>query len=89
MAAEQTITASEFKAKCLDLLDQLANRKLTRLRVTKRGRLVAIVVPPDEAEDLAGLHGFMCGSVVAPSGFDFTAPALDEPLSADRGQIHE
>jgi len=89
MKAEQTITATEFKAKCLDLLDQLANRKLTRLCVTKRGRIVAIVTPPDEASTLADLHGFMRGSVVAPSGFDFTAPALDEGLSADLGRIHE
>jgi prevent-host-death family protein len=89
MASETTITASEFKAKCLDLLDQLATGKLTRLRVTKRGRIVAVVTPPDEAGDLRQVHGFMRGSVVAPDGFDFTAPTLDEPLSADRGNIHE
>ena len=89
MACETTIRASEFKAKCLDLLDQLATRKLTRLFVTKRGRIVAVVAPPDEAGDLRRLHGFMRGSVVAPDGFDFTAPTLDEPLSADRGKIHE
>src|SRR5271169_6380411 len=46
MAYETTITASEFKAKCLDLLDQLATRRLTRLSVTKRGRIVAVVTPP-------------------------------------------
>ena len=83
-----TITASEFKAKCLDLFDQLAARRLTRLCVTKRGRIVAIVTPPDNTEDLGDLHGFMRGSVVATDGFDFTAPALDEPLTADRGRIH-
>jgi antitoxin (DNA-binding transcriptional repressor) of toxin-antitoxin stability system len=83
-----TITASEFKAKCLDLLDRLAARKLTRLYITKRGRIVAVVTPPDNTEDLGDLHGFMRGSVVAPDGFDFTAPALDEPLIADQGRIH-
>jgi antitoxin (DNA-binding transcriptional repressor) of toxin-antitoxin stability system len=83
-----TITASEFKAKCLDLFDQLAARKLTRLYITKRGRIVAIVTPPDDTKDLGDLHGFMRGSVVAPDGFDFTAPALDEPLTADQGRIH-
>jgi prevent-host-death family protein len=89
MASEHTITASEFKAKCPDLLDQLASRKLTRLLVTKRGRIVAVVTPPDDIRELQDLHGFMSGSVVAPDGFAFTAPALDEPLSADRGHIHE
>jgi hypothetical protein len=83
-----TITASEFKAKCLDFFDQLSARKLTRLYITKRGRIVAVVTPPDNAEDLGDLHGFMRGSVVAPDGFDFTAPALDEPLTADQGRIH-
>jgi antitoxin (DNA-binding transcriptional repressor) of toxin-antitoxin stability system len=89
MASEYTITASEFKAKCLGLLDQLANRKLTRLSVTKHGRVVAILTPPDDATDIRELHRFMGGSVVAPDGFDFTSPALDEPLSADQGQVHE
>jgi antitoxin (DNA-binding transcriptional repressor) of toxin-antitoxin stability system len=89
MASEYTITASEFKAKCLGLLDQLATRKLTRLTVTKRGRVVAVVTPPDDGRDIRELHGFMRGSVLAPDGFDFTAPTLDESLSADRGHIHE
>ena len=89
MASETTITASEFKAKCLDLLNQLATRKLARLCVTKRGRIVAVVTPPDEAGDLRQVYGFMRGSVVAPDGFDFTDPTLDEPLSADQGYIHD
>lgn len=89
MATAPTITASEFKAKCLNLLDQLAARKLRRLCITKRGRIVAVVTPPEDAEDLAYLHGFMRGSVIAPEGFDFTVPALDEPLNADRGRIDE
>jgi antitoxin (DNA-binding transcriptional repressor) of toxin-antitoxin stability system len=89
MASEYTITASEFKAKCLGLLDQLANRKLSRLSVTKHGRIVAVVIPPDDVSNIWQLHGFMRGSVVVPDGFDFTTPALDEPLSADQGRIHE
>jgi hypothetical protein len=44
---------------------------------------------PEDGRDLGELHDFMRGSVVAPDGFDFTAPALDEPLSADQGHIHE
>jgi ABC-type polysaccharide/polyol phosphate transport system ATPase subunit len=31
------IGASEFKAKCLDLMDKLAARKLSRIVVTKHG----------------------------------------------------
>lgn len=84
-----TITASEFKAKCLDLLDQLAARKLARLAITKRGRIVAIVVPPDDTHDIDDLHGFMQGSIIAPEGCDFTIPVLDEPLDADEGRFDE
>jgi antitoxin (DNA-binding transcriptional repressor) of toxin-antitoxin stability system len=57
--------------------------------MAKRGRSVAVVTPPDDTRELQDVHGFISGSVVAPDGFDFTAPALDEPLSADRGHIHE
>ncbi len=89
MASEKTISASEFKAKCLHLLDQLARRKLDRLIVTKRGRAVAVLLPPEEPGDFARLHGFMRGSVIAPPGFDFTAPVLDEPLTADRDKLHQ
>jgi hypothetical protein len=55
----------------------------------KRGRVVAVVTPPEDAENIADLHGFMRGSVIAPDGFDFTAPALDELLNADQGRTHE
>ena len=88
MSIELTVTASEFKAKCLGFFDQLAARKLTRLSITKRGRVVAVMIPPEES-NLGELYGFMRGSVVAPPGFDFTGPALDEPLSAETGRIHE
>ena len=90
MLSSQTFTATEFKAKCLDILDRLAAHKLTRVAVTKRGRVVAILTPPEVSEEVArGLHGFMEGTVKAPEGFDYTAPVLDEPLSADRGDIHQ
>ena len=39
-----TVAASEFKAKCLRLLDQVADEGKT-LVITKRGRPVARVVP--------------------------------------------
>jgi antitoxin (DNA-binding transcriptional repressor) of toxin-antitoxin stability system len=90
MLAAQTFTATDFKARCLEILDRLAARKLTRVTITKRGKIVAILTPPEDAETVAaGLYGFMEGSVVAPFDFDFTAPALDEPLSAETGKLHE
>ena len=82
-------SATEFKAKCLEILDGLAARKLTRVTITKRGRIVAVLTPPEGSEaEIRGLHGLLRGSVVAPQGFDFTQPVLDEPLAAERGELH-
>jgi prevent-host-death family protein len=84
------IAASEFKAKCLDLMDQLAARKLDRIIVTKRGRPVAVLTPPPTPEEVAeGLFGCLKGRMVAPADFDFTAPVLDEPLNAAEGRLYE
>jgi prevent-host-death family protein len=84
------IAASEFKAKCLDLMDQLAARKLDRIVVSKRGRPVAVLTPPPTPEEVAeGLFGCLKGRLVAPADFDFTAPVLDEPLNAAEGRLYE
>ena len=40
----KTMSAAEFKAKCLDVLDQVAERREPVI-VTKRGKPVAQVVP--------------------------------------------
>jgi prevent-host-death family protein len=89
MEETQSYTATEFKAKCLDILDRLAARKLTRVTITKRGKVVAVLTPPEDSESaVRQLHGFLRGSVIAPAGFDFTAPVLDEPLSAEDGEPH-
>jgi prevent-host-death family protein len=47
------ITATQFKAKCLRLLDQVAETGET-LVITKHGRPVARVEPPLQADDLRG-----------------------------------
>jgi antitoxin (DNA-binding transcriptional repressor) of toxin-antitoxin stability system len=86
----QTYSATEFKAKCLDILDQLAAHKVSRVTITKRGKVVAVLTPPGEPESaIRHLHGFMRGSVQIPPGFDLTAPVLDEPLSAEHCLTHE
>lgn len=47
------IAAGEFKARCLQLLDQVASERI-ELVVTKRGRPVAKLVPLDEPPSLRG-----------------------------------
>ncbi len=89
MPDTSTISASEFKAKCLDIFDRLASHELERVVVTKRGRIVAVLTPPeDDAASIRQIHGFMRGSVVIPAGFDLTAPVLDEPVLAEQGSLH-
>jgi len=51
--APRSIPASEFKAKCLALLDEVAEKRET-LVVTKRGKPVARVMPANEPRSLVG-----------------------------------
>lgn len=49
----RSIPASEFKAKCLALLDEVADTRET-LVVTRRGKPVARVLPAEEPRSLIG-----------------------------------
>jgi prevent-host-death family protein len=65
-----TIQASEFKAKCLALMDQVARTGET-IVVTKNGRPVAELRPhrPPRAKSLIGLHKGQIeirGDIVSP-----------------------
>ena len=81
----ETIGAAEFKACGLELLDRLSAREVLRVTITKRGRPVAMLVPPEDAQDVVRqVHGFMRGSVAIPPGTDLAAPGMDEPFDAER-----
>lgn len=84
-----TVNATDFKAKCLDLLDQVGTRRIERLEITKHGKVVAVLIPPASREEAVQLlHGFMRGSVVVPEALDLTAFVLDEALDAEQGGLH-
>jgi len=74
----RTISASQFMARCLGLMDQVA-RDGDALVITKSGRPVAELHPCDPARPLSpfGLHPDLelLGDVVSP---------LDEPWDARR-----
>lgn len=90
MPATQTYSATEFKAKCLEVFDRLAARKLTRVTITKRGKVVAVVTPPDSPEErVRTLYGFMEGTVNLPPDLDLTAPILEDPFEAESGKTFE
>ncbi len=75
MSAHLTISATEFKAKCLDIFTQLADRRLSGVTVTRRGKPVAEVERPKSA--VGSLYGSMAGSVYIAPGVDITAPVID------------
>jgi antitoxin (DNA-binding transcriptional repressor) of toxin-antitoxin stability system len=65
------------------LLDQVGSGQMTRPPITTRGKPVAVVTaPPPEQADIEALFGSMEGSVIAPPGFDVTAPAFQGVMEA-------
>jgi prevent-host-death family protein len=48
------ISASEFKAKCLAILDEVYKTKKP-VRISKRGKVIAELVPPSPAKEQKGL----------------------------------
>lgn len=74
----ERVKASEFKAKCLGLIEEVT-RTGTSVVITRNGRPVAMLTPYRKGPaSLAGLHD---GSVEI-SG-DIVSP-LDEPWEAER-----
>ena len=88
-ASELTISASEFKAKCLDIFKRLGDRRLHKVIVTRRGKPVAEITPPTiKPSDVALLHGCMKGRTIIPPGFDLVAPVFEGEIDAELGILH-
>lgn len=72
----RTIKASEFKAKCLKLMDEVADTGET-LVITKNGRPIAQLEPAKKpAKSLWGLHKGMIeikGDIIAPIDVEWEA----------------
>jgi antitoxin (DNA-binding transcriptional repressor) of toxin-antitoxin stability system len=87
---QQTISATAFKARCLEILDRLAAREWTQVSVTKRGKVVAVLTPPPQAVPvtLDDIYGFARGQTIIPEGLDLTEPVLDVVPDAARGILH-
>lgn len=77
----QEIPAGEFKAKCLNLLDEVHQQRF-QIVITKRGKPVARLVPvSDEAPDIFGrMKGSIeiLGDIVGPTGEAWNADRDDE-----------
>lgn len=73
----KTVSASEFKAKCLALLDEVKSTG-EALEITKRGKPVARVLPPTIPR--TDLFGAMKGEIKIHG--DIISP-LDEPWNCE------
>ncbi|MGP1395252.1 MAG: type II toxin-antitoxin system Phd/YefM family antitoxin [Inquilinaceae bacterium] len=71
-APETKIGVTEFKAKCLALIDLVASGKIDRLVLTKHDRPVACVSSMGDAP--ADLWGAMKGTIRTPAATDLTQP---------------
>ncbi len=69
------VNATEFKAKCLALLDRVDEDGIT-VTVTRRGRVVATIRQPEKAP-IKSLRGALAGQVSVP----------DDLLDADRSGL--
>ena len=72
----QTVTATEFKARCLELMDVVRDSE-ARITITKRGKPVAqlVSVPTSRPRFYASLPVTIVGDIVESVG---------EPWEADR-----
>ena len=75
----RTISAAEFKAKCLQLMDEVCDHKL-KLVVTKRGKPVAEVsAPTPETKEFRSIIGRspnvrILGDIISPLPQELTLP---------------
>ena len=69
------VAISEFKAKCLALLEQV-RRTRKPIRVTRFGKPVAEIIPPSTPVDRDAWIGSMKGSIEILG--DIISPAIDE-----------
>jgi prevent-host-death family protein len=70
----QEIAISEFKAKCLSLLEQVSKTR-TPLRVTRRGKAIADVIPTSSETEERSWIGSMSDSVEITG--DIVSPVID------------
>lgn len=92
--AEKTLSMTEFKATCLELMDAAAARRIERLHLTKRGKpfVTLEVVSPRAPRPLTfdDVHGSMKGTTGIPDDFDWEAPMYtDAELAEQEARFRE
>jgi hypothetical protein len=83
---EIRLSVTEFKAKCLAVFDQLEQRKIKRVVVTRRGKpVVEIGLVKAKVPSLWGCNR---GKIWIDPKVDLTQPVSDEPWDAELGILH-
>lgn len=78
-AAELTLNVTEFKARSLALLEDIATGRLSKITVTKRGKPLAVVSPSLVGREERSVgYGFMKDTIFIPPGVDLTEPMFPE-----------
>lgn len=72
--AIREVAISEFKAKCLSLLEEVSKTKIP-LRVTRRGKAVADVIAPVAGLEDKGWIGSMAGCIEITG--DIISPVIE------------
>lgn len=86
---EKTVSVTEFKAHCLSMMDEVNSRKVTRLKVEKRGKLhVEVVAPARVSRKKGTTFGALKGWVIIPKGLDLTKPIFEGEIDAEKGILH-
>ncbi len=82
VTGEVHITATEFKAKCLELLDRVKSGAVKKVHITKRGEDVGLLIAPeaaaDEPWDPRSMFGCMKGSIIIDPSIDLTKPIYEQ-----------
>lgn len=71
------MTATEFKAKCLEVFTRLERREWTRVVITKRGKEVAVVESPNAEDGQRGFYGWQKNTFILPDDLDIDGPIYD------------
>lgn len=93
--AEKTLSMTEFKATCLELMDAAAARRIERLHLTKRGKPfvtleVVETATPAKRPTFDEVFGSMKGTTGLPPGVDIkTLLYSDEDRAAQEARFKE
>ena len=74
---EKTVSATEFKATCLDLMDEMSVGRLRCVHITKRGKPFLSMAPARAVRPSERIFTEFQGTASWPDGFDPTEPVVD------------